>query len=58
MDIRQVFKQMTKEGSHMYLVHKADDADEIVGLLTMEDILEEIMGEIEDEGDRREEGGK
>ncbi len=52
-NLRQVFRLMTKERSHMYLVHKAGSVGDIVGLVTMEDILEEIMGEIEDEGDKR-----
>lgn len=52
-NIEEVFRLMTRERSHMYLVHKNGDSDDIIGLVTMEDILEEIMGEIEDEGDRR-----
>ena len=53
LPIEAVFRLMTKERSHMYLVHKAGKPAKIVGLVTMENLLEEIVGEIEDEGDRR-----
>jgi len=57
LHIQAVFRLMTKERSHMYLVHKAGKPEKIVGLVTMENILEEIVGEIEDEGDRRAKSG-
>lgn len=52
-NLRLVFRQMTRERSHLYLVHRCGQPSDVVGLVTMEDILEEIVGEIEDEGDRR-----
>lgn len=53
-DTETIFRLMTKQRSHLFLVHKKGNPNVVIGLVTMEDILEEIMGEIEDEGDHRE----
>jgi putative hemolysin len=44
-----VLKRMRRLGSHQALVR--NETGLLVGLLTLEDILEEIVGEIRDEGD-------
>ncbi|MFA6050407.1 MAG: hemolysin family protein [Candidatus Paceibacterota bacterium] len=51
MSLERAFRAMNKRGAHMFLVHKHKDSDTIVGLITLEDILEELVGEIEDETD-------
>jgi len=45
-----VFNKMRKKHSHMALVTRKD---QLLGLVTMEDLLEELVGEIEDEKDYR-----
>lgn len=51
MTVDRVFLLMKKNKSHMFLVHSEGDTDDIIGLVTMEDVLEEIVGDIEDETD-------
>lgn len=47
--IDSLFSKMVRERIHMAIVKRGDG--QVVGLVTMEDLLEEIMGEIEDEND-------
>lgn len=59
--VDEVLRKMRAERVHVGLVH--DEHGTVVGLITMEDIIEELVGEIEDEFDPqdreliREEGG-
>jgi putative hemolysin len=50
MSIAASLQRMTHEHAHIALVRNS--RAEIVGMVTMEDILEELVGEIEDEYDR------
>ncbi len=51
ISLERAFRAMNKRGAHMFLVHKHKDIKTVVGLITLEDILEELVGEIEDETD-------
>jgi len=48
--IEQIFRQMTKKRLHVALVYR--QKTQLLGLVTLEDVLEEIVGEIEDENDQ------
>jgi len=47
--VDQILEKMQKQKNHMALI-KAKDGS-ILGMLTLEDLLEEIFGEIRDEHD-------
>lgn len=51
MELDRAFRLMNKKQAHMCLVHEHKNPKNIVGLITLEDILEELVGEIEDETD-------
>lgn len=52
VNINDLFKKMQSKKSHLAMV--VDEYGQISGLITMEDILEELVGNIEDEHDEEE----
>lgn len=50
MTIERIFKIMLKDRSHSFLIY-GDNRNDMVGLLTLENVIEEILGEIRDETD-------
>lgn len=52
-EVNEVFERMCNRKSHLAVIR--DDDERTVGIITMEDILEEIVGEIYDEDDLDEE---
>ena len=52
--IDTIFRQMIRAKSHMFLVHKEGSQQEFIGLVTLEDVIEQILGEIVDENDPEE----
>jgi len=52
-NLGRLFRRLQKEKTHLAIV--VDEYGGVAGMLTIEDLLEEIVGEIEDEYDRTEE---
>jgi len=51
--LSELFRRLQKERTHLAIV--VDEYGGVAGMITMEDLLEEIVGEIEDESDREKE---
>jgi putative hemolysin len=47
--LSQVLEQLMKEHTHIALI--VDDKDIVLGMITLEDIIEELIGDIQDEYD-------
>lgn len=52
-NLGRLFRRLQKEKTHLAII--VDEYGGVAGMLTIEDLLEEIVGEIEDEYDRAEE---
>jgi len=53
--IESLFRSILKHKEHLVLVVRETDENDILGIVTLEDILEELVGEIEDETDKDDE---
>lgn len=53
INLGRLFRRLQKERTHLAII--VDEYGGVAGMLTIEDLLEEIVGEIEDEYDRTEE---
>jgi CBS domain containing-hemolysin-like protein len=51
--IEPLFRSMLRNKDHLVMVLRKNRKNEVVGIITLEDILEELVGEIIDETDEQ-----